>query len=613
MSFPKMNINVTRRKGFENNSITVMEESVLFHNTHQHSLNVKKDIRERQIEEGKEKEYQNKLVYESIATNSIFENQKLRKLQSIEPGMKTIYFKKFIGDLVIESLVLDKDFVTKYESNIRHAVSEYVDDFGGYNKFLTLEQSSKSPLLNRIKLLCEKMAKKSCKRKLKEADESESVDSIDLSVSYEDEEDYENMKGELNAEKISELVKNKVITVIKDEKKREVKEKEVIENIKSELEENESEDEETDIEESLNLILSMQRNQNLTEGTLFYGLMHQTYKSVLESMDDDDDDYEDEDDDDLDDIFEEDDSDDDDDEDDCDSVEESSSNACTEINMDQILSEAILKYTLMETFYTLQLESYTVDDMRRITINLLNSPSNNLLTEGKIMDKVRKKLQDRYAKKILLSPKQVEKLDVEKQKERLTKMINDSKTVEDCDIYKKELLRDIGLKSLKQRYPDVSPELVKKALDYHKWLSVTAQSIIAKKRKELQSVKESMEILHEDSAFNLAFDLLKRMFNITDLSVYNITKATALETMLTNTSRLKSMAIKSLDKAKTKKACLKIKKRFSGLGEYLNIERKYEGEEEKFKKVIAKGKEFYNWVEKTFIPMIDKKMKSLDK
>src|SRR5699024_8973038 len=124
------------------------------------------------------------------------------------------------------------------------------------------------------------------------------------------------------------------------------------------------------------------------------------------------------------------------------------------------------------------------------------------------------------------------------QKERLTKMINDSKTVEDCDIYKKELLRDIGLKSLKQRYPDVSPELVKKALDYHKWLSVTAQSIIAKKRKELQSVKESMEILNEDAnIFDLALDFLKKgsMPYISPSSYHN-TKASAIETMIMNTS-----------------------------------------------------------------------------
>lgn len=79
-----------------------------------------------------------------------------------------------------------------------------------------------------------------------------------------------------------------------------------------------------------------------------------------------------------------------------------------------------------------------------------------------------------------------------------------------------------------------------------------------------------------------------------------------------NTSKLKSMATNSLDKAKTKSECLKIKKRFSAYADYLNVEKKYEGKEN-FKKIIDKGKEFFTWVEKTFIPMIDKKMKTLDK
>lgn len=529
MSFPKMNTKVSRYKCFDENPISMIGEAYVRQKSIESKIEKEKAKMEEQMTHQKEKYYTNKIINENIVTSGIIQNQIFNAIQDIEPGMKTVYFKKIIGDFVIESLVLDEEFITQYESAIRNVVSDYIDEFGSYNKFLAIEQKSNSPLLNRIKTLCEKMSKKSCGRKLKEAEDANSIDTIDLSISQEEEDDFESMKGDLDVEKISELVKDKVVAVIKDEREREAKEKEVIDEIKSELEEekenNTSEDEDIDVEESLNSFLDLQRNRHVEEGTLFFSLMNQTYKLALESKMEKDDDDDDEDEDDIEDIFEDGDCDDDDDKDDDDEdeddiydVEENTSKY--EINMDEILTEAIVKYTIMETFYTLQLESYTSDDIKRLTTNMLNPPQ-FMLTEGSIleegiMDKVRKKLQDRYAKKILLSPKQVEKLDVEKQKERITAMINNSKTVADCDFYKKELLRDIGLKSLKQRYPDVSPELVKKALSYDKWLNTTAQSIIAKKRKELSSLKESFDILDEGAAkdtLDIALDFFKKVFS----------------------------------------------------------------------------------------------------
>ena len=42
------------------------------------------------------------------------------------------------------------------------------------------------------------------------------------------------------------------------------------------------------------------------------------------------------------------------------------------IDMDYILADTIAKYTLMETMYTINLESYTYNDIKKITNNILN-------------------------------------------------------------------------------------------------------------------------------------------------------------------------------------------------------------------------------------------------
>ena len=42
------------------------------------------------------------------------------------------------------------------------------------------------------------------------------------------------------------------------------------------------------------------------------------------------------------------------------------------IDMDYILADTIAKYTLMETMYTIKLEDYNYDSIRKMTNNMLN-------------------------------------------------------------------------------------------------------------------------------------------------------------------------------------------------------------------------------------------------
>ena len=43
-----------------------------------------------------------------------------------------------------------------------------------------------------------------------------------------------------------------------------------------------------------------------------------------------------------------------------------------DINMDEIFTEAITKYTMMETLYTLKLEDYPYENIKKLTEKLVN-------------------------------------------------------------------------------------------------------------------------------------------------------------------------------------------------------------------------------------------------
>lgn len=302
---------------------------------------------------------------------------------------KAILFKDILFEAFYRCLYIDDDFKAEKEDHIRAVVEGYVDMNGGYAMLENAIKRSKIPFLKNVKALCEATSNKVARRKVTEAKDGD-VDIPDIKFELNDDEkdefDYE--KGKLGIDQLANLVKKKVLTVVKDDKKRQQQETELYSEI-----ENEAQEQGENVQEAAKRILF--GKSPIEESTLFTAFARQSYQELLEEStvhqnnarfrdrykntgdfvdttpeDMRQDQFEDEeqvndeatgkydknrkagetadDDDDL--IDDED----------------------LSISMDLVLAESITKYTLYEMAYTICLEDFKPADVKKIVHGILN-------------------------------------------------------------------------------------------------------------------------------------------------------------------------------------------------------------------------------------------------
>jgi hypothetical protein len=338
-----------------------------------------------------EKDYDAKKQTEKVVTKQINDNQKINKVSEVYHTGKNIIFKEILFEVFKKSLYLDTEFIQENWENLRSLTDSYVDSNGGIKLLEAAVTKTGSPLLKNVLALCENVAKAVCQRKLKKANECDEVDDIlnfDLEKDEEDDLNYEKQK--LGIDELADMVKQKVLTVVQDEKSRQQDEDELYGDIENQLSEDDNVNDENSVEEALNKIFIMKNP--IEESTLFDSLLRSSYKEVLENIAiktaQQDEEEEDEknsrnasvnskemdimmdehkntykrdiegdeplvDDDDM---------------------ELGMDNAITEsntIDMDMVMAEALTKYTLMETLYTLMLENYTTADIQKMSQKML--------------------------------------------------------------------------------------------------------------------------------------------------------------------------------------------------------------------------------------------------
>lgn len=328
-----------------------------------------------------------KEINENIIKNKLMESQLSFKINEVFNEGKTIIFKDILFETFQKSLYLDEDFIIEQLQELKTLTDKYIDDNGG---FQLLENAIKSrpisiSILKSIKNVCESVTKEVCERKAKQAKEESSLDTFTFELNDEEKEllDYE--KSNLDLDELADAVKNKVLTVVLDEKERQSREEEVYVSIEEELRDDETLKSEKDIKEAASKM--MIKNNPIEETTLFNALLRHSYKDVLESLtlrSDEDVEREEsklEDDDintDIDDI-----SNNDEPEPDIYSLNTEIDQTKGfndplvdkinyEIDMDLVLAEAISKYTLLEVSHSLGLEKFTRDEIKRMTQKLIN-------------------------------------------------------------------------------------------------------------------------------------------------------------------------------------------------------------------------------------------------
>ena len=312
----------------------------------------------------------------SIAARKMNKKANLNRLASYTETAKNMVLKDILFEMYKGSLLLDEDFVMEQTESLKKLVDDYVDNAGAYEMLETAVKEKRSPYLAKLKEACDSIAMEACKRKLKECDGDDKPEYVNFDLDEDAKNAIDFSKDDLSVDQISDMVKDKVLTVVKDEQEKEAKNKELVEEIEEDLKADENVTDEKSLDEAFHNIVI--KESVLEETTLFNALFRNCVAEyVTENMSvthdpgnedemneiglDTEDVLEDEPTDELNTQY--------DDVDYDDTIELESSNA---VNMDAAFAEALAKYTLMEMLHTIKLENYTHDNVRKLTHSLVS-------------------------------------------------------------------------------------------------------------------------------------------------------------------------------------------------------------------------------------------------
>lgn len=408
----------------------------------------------------KEKEDNINARLESLSKHSILESQIDNRIYNIGNDYKLSIFKDIVYEVFSNALVLDDDFVYEHYDVLKKVTDEFIDENGGYNLLESAINETDSGFLKKLKSVCESLSNDIVKRVILESKTCKKCDDEDLfnmNMTSDEEEKLDYSKNNLDVEKISELVKDKVLTVVRDEKENQAKHEELVSNIEEEL----SEDEEVKDNESIDEAMSriVMNNNILNESTLFSALLQDSYETILaENMaitsttinnSEKDDEFSDSYDVNADSTKYEDVSDNDDET----SIEELDGidndlvleKKTPTVNLDMVMAEALVKYTLMETMYTLKLKNYTYDDIKKMTDEVSNR---HITKTGPLTEALTTKVEDPDEKvreaffKNLRNLKNMRSVDIAKKD--ITKILQES-----SDALKENLVK-VGINQLEE-------------------------------------------------------------------------------------------------------------------------------------------------------------------
>lgn len=159
-----------------------------------------------------------------------------------------IIFREYFTNLVKESLLWDDYAVKEMANGIRYMSHKYIAEaIGGLEGLKQAAIESKSPYLEKVYNVCMEAGKtiaKKKKEKMEKTINSSNVDNakLDFSIDEDDNEMINQKMDTLNIEDISDMVKNKVLQVVKDENDSQKKDDEFITNLKEDIQDAESKD-----------------------------------------------------------------------------------------------------------------------------------------------------------------------------------------------------------------------------------------------------------------------------------------------------------------------------------------------------------------------------------
>ena len=203
-----------------------------------------------------------------------------KKFGEMSKKGKKAVFKRLVTEMYIESLYLDENFILENFAAISKIVDDFIEENGGYSLLENAYLRTKSPLLKNMMDVCESTTKRVNERLYKLAEKDQNVDLLNFDLDAHEKEQLDYDKSDLGIDEISNIVKEKVLKVVRDEKAREQKHEELKEDIEAELSENPNVTDEKSVKESLARIFA--QAEPTEQGTLFNALLRSNYKNLLE-------------------------------------------------------------------------------------------------------------------------------------------------------------------------------------------------------------------------------------------------------------------------------------------------------------------------------------------
>ena len=220
---------------------------------------------------------------ESQLQKTINKNNYVNNLAQLGEVTKVGVLENILTSLVYESLYLDDEFKDFNMTVIEEAVHNFVEDRGGYSYLTDAYNRTKSPLLKSIMDICEESGKEINQRRINEMKDGKNNElaEIRFNVTSDEKDRIDYSKDSIGIQQVADAIKNKVLNVVKDEKKRETEHAELMDEIESQLTEDPTVNNPEQVAEALSKIFI--KNTNIEEATLFNTILRTNYKRVLEN------------------------------------------------------------------------------------------------------------------------------------------------------------------------------------------------------------------------------------------------------------------------------------------------------------------------------------------
>ena len=213
-------------------------------------------------------------LLENVNARKIGDKQSSFIIGDMTKAGRDYAFKYAMGVIFENCLLLDDYYVKENSSKIRAVMESYIDKNGGIALLENALKTNKTRFLTMLMEACNKTASKCAKRKLKEAQEAGQTQGIKFDMTDEEKEELDTEISTMDVEQLSSVVKDKVLTVIKDEKERAQQREEFERDLADGVED-------AIVKEQT---FRVHNKYCSAKETLFNAFMTESYKEVLESV-----------------------------------------------------------------------------------------------------------------------------------------------------------------------------------------------------------------------------------------------------------------------------------------------------------------------------------------